>query len=180
MTQTIEERIKNASLTKTERLIAEYILHNYSTVGFMTSTDIAATLGVSDSSIIRLSRSLGYSGFNDLKTEIKSIMSEQLKSGNEFEYSYLTPIDRFKSNFDNLSTGKTVSKQLDWTINNIKDVLNQNPDYEACSSVHCGMLPYLIVSIMMGASMQYLMDEEKFNLNDYFNAAEKMILNFLK
>jgi hypothetical protein len=33
---------------------------------------------------------------------------------------------------------------------------------------------------MMGASMQYLVDEEKFNLDDYFTAAEKMILNFLK
>ncbi|MHB1393623.1 MAG: TetR/AcrR family transcriptional regulator [Clostridia bacterium] len=69
---------------------------------------------------------------------------------------------------------------FDIWIKNITDVLNQNLDYEACKSVHCGMLPHLIVSIMMGASMQYLIDEEKFDLNDYFTAAEKMIINFLK
>lgn len=66
-----------------------------------------------------------------------------------------------------------------WT-DNITEVLKSNPCFEEEKSVYYKMLPYLIVSIMMGASMQYLMDEGKFDLNDYFSAAEKMILNFLK
>jgi hypothetical protein len=33
---------------------------------------------------------------------------------------------------------------------------------------------------MMGASMQYHLEEGKFNLDDYFEAAEKMVLNFLR
>lgn len=69
---------------------------------------------------------------------------------------------------------------FDIWIENIKEVLKQEPSFEENKSANYGMLPYLIVSIMMGASMQYLMDEEKFDLNDYFTAAEKMILNFLK
>ena len=69
---------------------------------------------------------------------------------------------------------------FDIWIKNITEVLKKEPCFEENKSVHYGMLPYLIVSIMMGASMQYLMDEEKFDLNDYFTAAEKMILNFLK
>lgn len=63
---------------------------------------------------------------------------------------------------------------------NITEVLNQMEGYPECKSEQCAMLPYLIVSIMMGASMQYLMDEGKFNLDDYFAAAENMILNFVK
>ena len=69
---------------------------------------------------------------------------------------------------------------FDIWINNITEVLKQEPGLEENKSVHYAMLPYLIVSIMMGASMQYLMDEEKFDLDDYFTAAEKMILNFLR
>ena len=69
---------------------------------------------------------------------------------------------------------------FDIWINNIKEVLKQQPGLEDNKSVHYNMLPHLIVSIMMGASMQYLMDEEKFDLDDYFAAAEKMILDFLK
>ncbi len=66
-----------------------------------------------------------------------------------------------------------------WTTN-ITEVLKQEPNFDEDKSEHYRMLPHLIVSIMMGASMQYLMDEEKFDLNDYFKSAEKMILNFLK
>ncbi|HOE56210.1 MAG TPA: TetR/AcrR family transcriptional regulator [Bacillota bacterium] len=71
-------------------------------------------------------------------------------------------------------------KSFDIWTENITEVLKQEPSFEENKSVHYAMLPYLIVSIMMGASMQYLMDEEKFDLNDYFTAAEKMILDFLK
>jgi TetR/AcrR family transcriptional regulator len=38
--------------------------------------------------------------------------------------------------------------------------------------------PYLMVSIMMGASMQYLIDEGKFDLDGYFAAAQHMIESY--
>ena len=41
------------------------------------------------------------------------------------------------------------------------------------------MVPYLMVSLMMGASMQYLIDEGKFDLEEYFAVAENMILSLL-
>lgn len=69
---------------------------------------------------------------------------------------------------------------FDIWIKNITEVLKQDSSFFGNKSVDYGMLPYLIVSIMMGASMQYLIDEEKFDLDDYFAAAEKMILNYLK
>ncbi len=37
-------------------------------------------------------------------------------------------------------------------------------------------LPYIMVSLMLGASLQYLIDEDKFDLNDYFKVAEEMVL----
>jgi TetR/AcrR family transcriptional regulator len=41
------------------------------------------------------------------------------------------------------------------------------------------MLPFLIFSVIMGASMQFLIDEDKFDLDKYFQAAEKMIIDSL-
>jgi len=41
------------------------------------------------------------------------------------------------------------------------------------------MLPFIMVSIMMGASMQYLIDEQKFDLKEYFTFAEKIIKNII-
>ncbi|WP_346899614.1 TetR/AcrR family transcriptional regulator [Clostridium sp. UBA7503] len=37
-------------------------------------------------------------------------------------------------------------------------------------------IPFLMVSLMLGASLQYLIDEGKFDLDDYFQVAEEMIL----
>ena len=53
----MKELLHSAHLTKTQRIIAEYVLDNASEACFMTSTEIALKLGVSESSVIRFSRS---------------------------------------------------------------------------------------------------------------------------
>lgn len=63
----LRETIHNANLTKTQKMIAKYILDNSADACFMTSTEIALKLGVSESSVVRFSRSLGYSGFMDFQ-----------------------------------------------------------------------------------------------------------------
>lgn len=67
----LRETIHNANLTKTQKMIAKYILDNSADACFMTSTEIALKLGVSESSVIRFSRSLGYSGFMDFQKALR-------------------------------------------------------------------------------------------------------------
>ena len=52
ITQEFENRIKSKRLTQVEQVVAEYILHNFHTVGFMTTTDIANELNISDASVL--------------------------------------------------------------------------------------------------------------------------------
>lgn len=80
MSLDLEERIKNARMTKTERQIADYFLDNSSSLYFMTSKDIALALHVSDTSVIRLCRTLGYSGFRELQKRLQKDLSETLDS----------------------------------------------------------------------------------------------------
>ncbi|MGN1267617.1 MAG: MurR/RpiR family transcriptional regulator, partial [Dorea sp.] len=61
----LRDLIHNANLTKTQKMIAKYVLDNFADACFMTSTEIALKLGVRESSVIRFSRSLGFSGFMD-------------------------------------------------------------------------------------------------------------------
>ena len=49
----LRETIRNANLTKTQKMIAKYILDHSADACFMTSTEIALKLGVSESSVIR-------------------------------------------------------------------------------------------------------------------------------
>jgi TetR/AcrR family transcriptional regulator len=61
----------------------------------------------------------------------------------------------------------------------IETVLEQNGSPAAADPRRQEMLPFFMVSLMMGASMQYLIDEDKFDLDQYFSMAEAMLLNFL-
>ena len=49
----LETKIRQLSLTQTDRTIAEYILDNLDTIGLQTSTTLAQNMGVSDTSVIR-------------------------------------------------------------------------------------------------------------------------------
>ena len=44
-------KIQSMNLTKTEKVIADYILDNINNIGLSTVTDISLKLGVSDTSI---------------------------------------------------------------------------------------------------------------------------------
>lgn len=76
----LREIIHNANLTKTQKMIAKYILDNSSDACFMTSTEIASKLGVSESSIIRFSRSLGFNGFMDFQKTLRRDYQDKVLS----------------------------------------------------------------------------------------------------
>jgi TetR/AcrR family transcriptional regulator len=73
----------------------------------------------------------------------------------------------------------TFQRTFDIWRNDIQAVFNQADFTVSKDSKHLKMIPFLMVSLMMGASMQYLMDEGKFDLNEYFATAKKMILSLL-
>lgn len=69
-------------------------------------------------------------------------------------------------------------KTFDEWREDIGEVLQKNEHYNDIDPEYKQMFPYIIVSLMMGASMQYLIDEEKFNLDQYFNVVKKMVMSF--
>ncbi len=62
----------------------------------------------------------------------------------------------------------------------IREVLYKGDQTEDKDTKHLDMLPYLAVSLMLGASLQYLIDEGKFDLDQYFDLAEEVILGKFK
>ena len=55
------------SFTNTERKIAEYVLENYEEVLNSNITELAENARVSDASVVRFCRSIGYKGYQDFK-----------------------------------------------------------------------------------------------------------------
>lgn len=66
--QRIQERY--SSLRKSERIVADYLREHAGTRLSLSITELAQTLGLSEATISRVSRALGYSGFPDLKLSL--------------------------------------------------------------------------------------------------------------
>jgi hypothetical protein len=71
-------------------------------------------------------------------------------------------------------------KTFDEWRTDINGVLQESKSYSETDPKYLDMLPFIIVSLMMGASMQYLIDEGKFDIDEYFNVAKKMIIDFTR
>lgn len=76
----LRETISNSNLTKTQKMIAKYVLDNSADACFMTSTEIALKLGVSESSVIRFSRSLGFDGYMDFQKSLRKDYQDKVLS----------------------------------------------------------------------------------------------------
>lgn len=79
MSGKLEQRIQSAHLTRTEKVIADYFLEHSGSLYFLTAKDIALALSVSDTSVIRLCRTLGYRGFRELQESLRSELSQVIE-----------------------------------------------------------------------------------------------------
>ncbi|MGL4451050.1 MAG: MurR/RpiR family transcriptional regulator [Sarcina sp.] len=75
------------SLSGNEKKIGEYILAHQESIIKLSIQELAQNIGVSPSSIIRFSKSFGYSGYSDMKIEMA-------KKFNEKEYDHGIIVDK--------------------------------------------------------------------------------------
>lgn len=125
MTDSFEGKLKIAKLTKVERRVAEYILHNPSTSCFMTATDIAAAVKVSDSSVIRLARTLGYKGYPDLQRDLQNYLYQKV---NRDTQNMLEPIADLSETIPNATSRNHMKLLLELTMKNLETTIENNPE----------------------------------------------------
>lgn len=71
-------RTRYARLSPAERRIADYLLHESHNDGVFSISQAAARCGVSEASLVRFSKKLGYAGFLDFK---RAFLNERLRRG---------------------------------------------------------------------------------------------------
>ena len=119
----LNELIHNANLTKTQKLIARYILDNSADAGFMTSTEIALKLGVSESSVIRFSRSLGFSGFMDFQKVLRKEYQDKVLS---ISSSITVPAQRIAKRAKLDSTSDYINRHFKNALKNLETLFATN------------------------------------------------------
>jgi DNA-binding MurR/RpiR family transcriptional regulator len=65
-------------LTKSQKLLADYITSHYREAAFMTASQLARNLNLNEATVIRFAQRLGYSGYPDLIQHVRELVHEEL------------------------------------------------------------------------------------------------------
>ena len=87
MNNLLTVRIQNnmATFSKGQRLIAKYIMEHYDRVAFMTASRLGATVGVSESTVVRFATEIGYTGYPELQQAMQEMIRNKLTSVQRME-----------------------------------------------------------------------------------------------
>ena len=129
MANLLAERIKNTELTKKQRIIGDYFIKNQERIGNLSALDIANEIGVSDVSIIRFSKAIGFEGYADLKNKIYDMLVEN--SSNKIPLT-----ERMRINYEKLKDGNVTEQFIQKIQDNISDVFSHNSleDFETIAN----------------------------------------------
>ncbi len=118
----LKEALKNEALTKTSQRIGEYILDHNTEACFMTSTELAEALDVSEASVIRFARALGFTGYMDFQKNLRQSYTEQV---NKVSNAITVPYERLRASME-YSGDDYMGAFLMNTEKNIESVLRSN------------------------------------------------------
>lgn len=96
------QRYFNGNFTKSQAKIAEYIEKNGKRAVGMTSREIAKEIGLSDATVIRFSRTLGFAGYPQLQDQIKKDLNKQDEKIGKYDLKdrYAIQIRKHKEGYD--------------------------------------------------------------------------------
>ena len=103
--QRIEEHLP--TLTKSEQRIAAYLLASYDEAAFLSAADLVERLNVSQATIVRFAKAIGYAGFPELRRCLQELFRAKA-----------TPASRLQVKLSELasSQGPILSKVLDMEV----------------------------------------------------------------
>jgi DNA-binding MurR/RpiR family transcriptional regulator len=83
------EKIKDKGheLSPKQKQLAKYILDNYKKAAFQKLTQLARGANVSEATVVRLTTSLGYSGFSDMMEDLQKMVRHELDVFDRIKYS---------------------------------------------------------------------------------------------
>ncbi|HXL03898.1 MAG TPA: MurR/RpiR family transcriptional regulator [Bacillota bacterium] len=123
MKQLIRER--QPHMTKSHQVVADYVLNHIDDVPFLSITELAWRVGVSEATLVRFSKELGFSGYPDLKDNLQKRLKDEVASSRKIE-SIMSEIQETES---------TVKQVLGNQITYLKKVIESvsDEDLDLCA-----------------------------------------------
>ena len=142
MNSQLSERIRqnSAGFSKGQRAIARYIEEHSDKVAFMTASKLGATVGVSESTVVRFATEIGYSGYPALQ----QAMQEMIRSK-------MTSVQRLEMTSHNVPLEKLLDVVLEQDIDILKRT-KENIDHDAFNQAADAMMKAKTVYVLGAGS----------------------------
>ena len=95
--------------SKGQKLIARYLIDHYDKAAFMTASKMGATVGVSESTVVRFASELGFDGYPQLQRTLQELIRNRL-----------TSVQRIKVTSDQIGDEDVLTKVLNMDIEKIR------------------------------------------------------------
>ncbi len=106
----LKENLSNCS--KGHRLISEFVINHFDKAAFMTASKLGATVGVSESTVVRFAISLGYKGYPEFQKSLQELIKNKL-----------TAVQRMELSDDRIGTENLLENVMTTDIDRIKETL---------------------------------------------------------
>ncbi len=160
--QSIQQMImdKLTHYSKSQKILANFILENLHTVPLLSVNELAEKAGVSSATVVRFARVLGFQGYLDFRNRLSDLLKKQL-----------SPVEKFKAAVSKKEEYQdSLNKTALQVVNNINQSLQQNDLQEFKNIVEKLKKAENIYCIGMGVS-RFLADIMAYLLRLYLKRA---------
>ncbi|MBR6791406.1 MAG: MurR/RpiR family transcriptional regulator [Oscillospiraceae bacterium] len=123
----ILDRITKArpTFSKGQKRIADFITSHTDKAAFMTAAKMGATVGVSESTVVRFAYELGFEGYPELSKSLQQIIKTQL-----------TSVQRISVTRDRIGDGDVLEKVLSYDMDKIRRTLEETSRDDFHAAAH--------------------------------------------
>lgn len=166
---------KYKTMSKGQKLLANYTMENYPKVAFMTASKLGETVGVSEPTVVRFANALGFSGYPKFQDALQELIKTKL-----------TTVERVEmANRDYSTDSKILENVLKADIDNIKETLDtlEEKSYEKAVNTIIsakklyimGLRSSIYVAKYLGYYLNYILDDVIIVRMDMGEPVEQMI-----
>lgn len=126
MSSDVAQRIRfsYSSFSKGQKKIANVILNDYDKAAYMTASNLARLVGVSESTVVRFACELGFEGYGEFQRAVQELVRTRL-----------TPIQRIEMTKKRIGRANILDSVMESDINKIKYTLDKIDREAFCDAV---------------------------------------------
>ncbi len=139
------------SFTPRQRGLAEFILQNPASLAFLTITDLAKKVGISEATVTRFCSSLGYEGYAHLCREVQESIQSELSTVGRFQLARTMGFHSLEAQSPSNAFERVLSNEIENLVNLTRTI--RAADFYRCVDLMVGSDRICIIGSMASSSL---------------------------